>query len=392
MRPTLTFFVFSLLVTACVNPQKELSKIPHIKFTALENPQNCLIDDIAVDVSCCNLELPENYFFGEITDIIPMQDSLLLFHDPYNKQIHIFTKNGKFVNALDKQGRGPGEYIDIESFAVNEFDSQLVVYDHSRKKLVYYTVPELKHIKTEPISKSLMASAFISPDKLLIISDETTSKSSTKTICDGVGVYDLKTRKFESCGFDNLASSIALSYPRTLSYIRGEHYYAYPDQNSVVYKITPDRASTPLVRFDFGDKNGNEEFWACNDIAKLNDMIVNNDIALMPHFFTFSEESCSFFFMYKNLQQTLFALSDWQGDKSKVYKKINIRGIQTSAMMPVGVLNESYIFLIYPHNCELDQQEIQNSPLSRMIAQKLQASPDEGTPVLLMFKPKLPEK
>lgn len=389
MKFILLFSFFFFLLFACINDRKDFSNIPQIKF-ATENPQACFIDEISKDISCHNLELPENYFFGDITDIIPVNDSLLLFHDYYNKQIHVFTRNGKFINVLNNQGRGPEEYLDIESFAINRFDSQLIIYDHSGRKFVSYTIPELKHIKSQPIDKSLMASIFVAPDKLLIISDDTEKKSLTKTICSGVGIYDLNTKKFEGYDFDNLSSSIYLSYPRTFSFINGTYYYAYPDENSVIYKITPQNDLKPFVKFDFGDKNGNKTFWECNDILKFNEFIINNQFALMPHFFTFTEEACSFFFICGDTQRSCMALSNWKGDENYVYKDINIRGIQMPTLRPVGILNDSYIFLIYPHECEFDEKEIQKSPISQMIAEKLNASSDEGTPVLFTFKPKLP--
>lgn len=381
---------FTFLFCRCTDSKKDITEIASIKVVA-ENKTTCFIDEIATDVLCSNLELPNNLFLGEITDIVGLSDSLLLFHDFYSKRVHLFTQTGKWINTLNKQGRGHGEYFDIESFAIDRFNSQLMIYDHNGKKFVYYSIPEFEYLKKEPIKNSLMAFALIAPDKMLLISDEIKNKTLETTICQGPILYDLKTKEFKENDFDNFSSSIYLSYPRTLSLINNQYYYAYPDANSIVYKFTSKGEIEPLVRFDFGNKSGNQTFWECSDILEFNDILVDNEYALMPHFFTFSKELYSFFFINGDAQQaSSMALCSINGEKSFVYEDIKVRGIEMPPLRPVGVLNESYICFIYPSACEFDEEEIQKSPISQMIAEKLKAAQDKETPILFTFTPKLP--
>lgn len=384
--------ISSLLVLACLlagcNQNKDLSEVLEVKFE-MADLEECFIDDISSKVECYNLTLPENYFFGDITEVKTFGDSLLFFHDYYNKQIHIFSREGKLINFLDKQGRGPGEYIDIEFFIINEWEAQLVVYDHSGKKLIYYTIPELSYIKSQKLNNSLMSAAFISNSKLLFISDDDKMKTSTETTCVGVGEYDLQKNRFQSYHLDNLLFSICLSYPRTISYVDRVCYYAYPDDNSVIYKVIANKGLEPFVKFNFINKNGNKEFWKCNDLNKCNENIMEQDVALMPHYFTFTQNFFSFFFLYKDLRNTCFALSDRNKEKNRVFKNIKIHGVQIPHLNPVGLCDGAYIFLVYPHECIFDQEEIMKSSISQQIADKIKNASDEGTPVLLMLKPAL---
>ena len=380
---------FTSLLCQCTDNKKD-TEIASIKVD-IENKTTCFIDEIATDVLCSNLELPNDLFLGEITDIVGLSDSLLLFHDFYSKRIHLFTQTGKWINTLNKQGRGHGEYFDIESFAIDRFNSQLIIYDHSGKKFVYYSIPAFEYSKKEPTKKSLMAFSLITPNKMLIISDEVESKTPEKTICEGPILYDLETNEFEKYHFDNFSSSIYLSYPRTLSLINNQYYYAYPDANSIVYKFTSKGEIESLIRFNFGNKRGNQTFWECSDILEFNDILVDNEYALMPHFFTFSKELYAFFFINGDAQQASnMALCSRNSEKSFVYEDIKLRGIEMPPLRPVGVLNESYICFIYPSACEFDEEEIQKSPISQLIAEKLKAAKDKETPILFTFTPKLP--
>ncbi|MCF8222883.1 MAG: 6-bladed beta-propeller [Bacteroidales bacterium] len=93
------------------------------------------LDDIAEDLE-----------FVTFSDEISLRwTRLVKWCDPYfyylsqakdNQKVIRFTRDGKFVDALDKQGRGPSEYISISDFFVDEnsgniyiITNKIVVFD-----------------------------------------------------------------------------------------------------------------------------------------------------------------------------------------------------------------------------------------------------------------------
>ena len=132
-----------ILSTSCT--KTDFSDIPLVSVDVSKG-QVCYLEDIAKNIECYNLELPTDYYFGEIIDIRTHQDSLLLFHDYYTKQIHLFNAKGKYINNLNNQGRGPGEYLNIEAFTTNQATNQLTVYDHLGQKLVTSALPDFKFV------------------------------------------------------------------------------------------------------------------------------------------------------------------------------------------------------------------------------------------------------
>lgn len=270
-----------LLIVSCNNKNKDSVNVPLVSVN-VENVEDCYLEDIAKSVECCNLELPADYYFGEIVDILPCCDSLLLFHDYYTKQIHLFTVKGKFVNVLNRKGRGPDEYIDIEAFTVNNKNNQLIVYDHQGQSLIVYSLPDLKYLCRHHIGKSLMSLAPLADNLYFTISDEDEGPNSVK--CDGAEIYNLDKQQFDFCGIPDSYVSINLSYPRTISYTDGASYYISPHFYSVVYELNAVQM-TPVLKLHFGRKNIPEELWKTGDVNSFEEVVENNDYAFMPHFF-----------------------------------------------------------------------------------------------------------
>lgn len=390
-KPTIISLLFLIiLVESCNSRQEDFFKLPIVTIDP-DKAQTYYLEDLATNISCHNLQLPENHFFGEIIDILPCGDSLLLFHDFYNKQIHIFNNEGYFTNVLNKAGRGPEEYINIEAFTANSQEHTLIIYDNGGQKLISYTLPDLKYLNHQRLSKSLISLAFLNKKQLFTISDE--AKSSKAKHCDGAEIYHLIKRKFSACDIPNAYATINLSYPRTLSYTDHNLYYVCPYFYSIVYKITA-QEQTPVLCFHFGKKNLPEELWKSNDALTFENMVENNQYALMPQYFLKQDSLCSFFFFNGDTEHLYMAITAMHNHaQPEVIKQINLKGINTpGGLKPLGIFQNKYICLLYPHECDFDEEEIQYSPLSQQVREKLDHSADEGTPVLLMFQPQFPAK
>lgn len=381
---TRNYIYLLIFCMSCTRNTANLSNVPLIEI----NPQkacNTYLEEVATNIECHNLQITEDQYFGDIIDIIPTMDSLLLFHDYYNKQIYLFNTQGKFINLLNRVGRGPGEYLNIEAFTANKTNKQLILYDHLGQKLVMYHLPDLKYIKQQKISKSLMSLTALSEHLLFTISDEAPVNAS---VCDGAEIYDIRKNKFTPIELPNHYVTVNLSYPRCLSFTDQKNYYICPHLYSIVYKLDAEKIS-PVLRFHFGDSNIPEALYTTNDANKFEEAIESNEYALLPQYFLKQDSNCFFCFRYGNQENPYWAFAGMD-DKTEpqIYREINIKGITTNGLKPAGVIGNRYICLLYPHLCRIDSSRIQESTISQEIAQKLQESPDEGTPVMLMFQPK----
>ena len=376
------------LFALCVScAGKDKSSIPLVSVD-MSKAEICYLDDIAENIECYNLNLPAGYYFGEIVDIQTYGDSLLLFHDFDNDQIYIFNAKGQYINHLYNQGRGPGEYLNIEAFATNKATNQLIIYDHLGQKLVAYTLPDLKFVWQQRIPKSLMALAALSENVLFTISDEDEGMQSVT--CDGAAIYNIQSKEFVACDIPNDYVTVNFSFPQTISYTDKAHYYLCPSYYSTLYELS-ERGVVPVLRFHFGNKNLPEKLWSSvPDPLTFPEMVQNNAYILIPHYFLKQGDMCSFCFFEGDIRHVGMVMSPMRANAApKVIKQIKLKGFKTAtAIKPLGVLNDKYICLFYPHLCKIDETQIQESPVSQMIYEKLQHTQDEGTPVLLIFQPK----
>ncbi len=82
------------------------------------------------------LEINESALFGEIDKIIVRND-LIYIADYHKHGVFVYNMKGEYQFAVDKRGQGPGEYIEIKSFAVDDryiytidnFKSRINLYD-----------------------------------------------------------------------------------------------------------------------------------------------------------------------------------------------------------------------------------------------------------------------
>ncbi len=87
--------------------------------------------------------LNDTFLFSWPKDLMIL-DSLLIVHDSYQqtKCFHIFRKsNGEFLKSFGQKGRGPGEFMDINS--VNNRDGLITVYDPNYRKIVVFDLVDL---------------------------------------------------------------------------------------------------------------------------------------------------------------------------------------------------------------------------------------------------------
>ena len=102
--------------------------------------------------------LNTTFIFSSPQEMI-IVDSLLIVHDSHNRDtcFHIFNKiNGKHIGSFGNKGRGPGEYLRIESIDINTEKEELMLVDGMSDKLFFYdldgnfkSIHSIRYFQTE---------------------------------------------------------------------------------------------------------------------------------------------------------------------------------------------------------------------------------------------------
>jgi hypothetical protein len=112
------------------------------------------IESEKVNVDLDNLDKVQMSSFIEEIEYIPLKtdgiplgrssfysicDNKFYYLDKYqSKKLCIFDLNGKLKFSLDKNGRGPGEYLSINDFFINYKSGNIEILDNRKKKIHYY--------------------------------------------------------------------------------------------------------------------------------------------------------------------------------------------------------------------------------------------------------------
>lgn len=140
MRNKILVLVFFCLITNCSSDDHSMVKILPTSFDS----NSFTLDNIAYDLVIIPLD------FGEIT-VSQIMD--VKWHQPYLYicsaegtgvgRLSLFDLDGKMIKTMDRSGRGPGEYLSIQQFGV---DDNGTIYINTWHKVVVYD-RQLNHVR-----------------------------------------------------------------------------------------------------------------------------------------------------------------------------------------------------------------------------------------------------
>lgn len=110
---------------------------PEVKVLHIESPQKdstIFLSSLVSDVSVLTLDYNEESTIGEIVKL-KIHDEKIYIRDKYQSSIAVFDINGRFLNRIGMQGRGPREYIALSDFDISEMTGHILIHDNSTQKI-----------------------------------------------------------------------------------------------------------------------------------------------------------------------------------------------------------------------------------------------------------------
>jgi hypothetical protein len=131
MKTSYTLFPFIFLLCCC-NSNKNFRQ----GVINLENAQekNIKISSVADSISYIKLETASECLIRNIQQLFT--DNGLVFLMDNGERLLVFSHDGKFLNQIGNQGKGPGEYTYISSFSVDTLND--MVYIHEGRRILRY--------------------------------------------------------------------------------------------------------------------------------------------------------------------------------------------------------------------------------------------------------------
>lgn len=137
----ISFLLLSfLLIQSCNTPfsQTTVLQSVNLKLDSSNTQESINLSQIFSACSTVRLETTSKSLIGAISDV-KFSDELIFVGDGFvTDAIFVFRNNGEFVNKISKKGKGPGEYIRLDSFDINESKKEIYILDNQQSKLVVY--------------------------------------------------------------------------------------------------------------------------------------------------------------------------------------------------------------------------------------------------------------
>lgn len=94
----------------------------------------------------------------ESIDKLVYHNGIFYILDIKQTTLFLFNEKGEFIDKVARKGKGPGEYVDLYDFNINEFTGNLELLDPWSRLLIFS--PELEHIETIKIDQRIVHQFF----------------------------------------------------------------------------------------------------------------------------------------------------------------------------------------------------------------------------------------
>ena len=124
------------LLCACTHNKHESQHIQIIDL--LSDAADSIGYSLFVDsIRYIPLEATDECLIGKIKDVYIGRERVFVL-DAKTQTVWMFDRNGHYLNKLSRRGEGPGEYVNMQQFEVDEKNRQLILLDIWTNKLLFY--------------------------------------------------------------------------------------------------------------------------------------------------------------------------------------------------------------------------------------------------------------
>ena len=242
------YFVLLLfsVIWGCNNKTNDAREsIPTYKVD-LNKAEEVSINDIFSRVDIIPLTTPDSIVCGGIHSYV-YKNNVFLW-DQQQDFIVCFDTLGNYRRTINAKGRGPAEYMDILSIAIDYYNDYIMVLDFDGMLQFDFYGNFIKKTRY-PSGLIVHYATMINPDTMFCVTVASHDEDAYK-----INYLSLKESKIlASCYREN--PMFPVNY--LISHYNGKQYYVIP-KTSVIYGIE-NLELTPLYRWDFGEYDYNYE-------------------------------------------------------------------------------------------------------------------------------------
>lgn len=119
-------------------PDLDFSDMQEIAIE-IESKDELLLSTIFQDIKCIALQTSGNNLIRYVDKLISFNDHFYIL-DVRENSLFIFKEDGSFENQIKKVGHGPGEYLQLTDFIIDEEENVIELYDKSLQKIYKFSL------------------------------------------------------------------------------------------------------------------------------------------------------------------------------------------------------------------------------------------------------------
>lgn len=229
-----------LLFSGCqTSDSMDSEDVPVIHIDSKDILKGARLSELITDVKFVPLETSDTCLIGWLDKIEFSNEDIIALDARKARAIYRFSKEGKFMNQVARQGEAPGEYVVLEDISVNPNHANEIAISDQTGKLLFYNPNNtfLRELRLENFAYKIGWYDHR-------IATYNNSKSTDLTLIED------ETGKEIDTFFNNTdyAIKMALEYPFQLNKNKELLYLTHLDYT--IYKIAGDEVN-PHVRFTF---------------------------------------------------------------------------------------------------------------------------------------------
>lgn len=214
--------------------------------------------DIADTVNYVRLETTPEALIGTIYDI-QVADSLIFILETLPvPRIFCFMTDGRFRYKIDAMGKGPDEYVDLESFTIDKNKGLLELNERTRKKIHLYDFITGQRVGEKKSGYYYTSFVALADGHYLLLGEQ-----------DMKYRYQVVDSLFElRGGVDKYNENLDIEYPFVFT-CQDNRVYFGSLKSSVIYTVDKnDRKIREVARVNFGQDAVPEEWFESPDNKK----------------------------------------------------------------------------------------------------------------------------
>lgn len=132
MKTVYLLFILAFLLSCSPSNDNNYS-LEQIKFS-----QEYISLDDSLELKFIPLETTDSCLIGSISNIQIRNNLIFVLEGRKSEDLFVFDMNGKFIARVGKKGAGPGQYIRIADFDIDEDRQLIVLADMHQEHLLFY--------------------------------------------------------------------------------------------------------------------------------------------------------------------------------------------------------------------------------------------------------------